>query len=513
MMFFSDLLKSAGISALSIRGDAEITEIVADSRKARAGGCFVAVRGASEDGRKYIPAAIAAGCSAVVCDDVSAVPDGIPMANVPNTRIAVARLAQAFRGWPSRKLTTVAVTGTNGKTTTTCLIRDILLAAGHQPALLGTISYETGTRAVEANQTTPDPIALADMTAEMVAAGRTHLVMETSSHALHQDRTCGLEFRVGVFTNLTGDHLDYHKTMEEYLLAKRRLFEQLPAGGAAVINQDDPVASRLATATAAHVTMVGLSPAADLRARILDISAGGTKFEMTHAMTGRSAVVDSPLIGRHNVYNCLGAAGACLALGVDIQKIADVLATVKIVPGRLERVHVDAPYQVFVDYAHTDDALVNVLGALRPVTRGRIILVFGCGGDRDSTKRPRMAKVAQQMADKVFVTSDNPRTEQPAAVIEQIRAGFSADGLAKVHFEIDRRTAIEKAISSAAEGDIVLIAGKGHEKYQIFGKDKHHFDDVEVAQQVMTQRCSEGVSPSCPAGILPAQQNSQQGVQ
>lgn len=485
-MLFRELLLSANLPAARYGGEVDITAMASDSRRSSGGVCFVAVRGANDDGHKYIPQAIAAGCSAIVCEDASAVPAGVALAIVPNSRLAVAQLAQAIRGWPSRKLTGIAVTGTNGKSTTTCIIRDILAASGNRPALLGTIAYETGGRSIVANQTTPDPIALAGMTAEMVAAGMTHLVMETSSHALHQDRTAGLAFRVGVFTNLTGDHLDYHKTMEEYLAAKARLFQQLNGEDFAVINQDDPAGPGLAGQTQAKTIMYGLSPAADLRAKILNIDAHGTHFEMS--LAGQKVDVHTPLIGRHNVYNCLAAAGACAALGVGLPQIADVLAAVRTVPGRLEPVHVEAPYRVFVDYAHTDDALVNVLGALRPVTRGKIILVFGCGGDRDRTKRPRMARVAQEMADKIFVTSDNPRTEQPQAILDEIKAGFSTDGLTKTTFEVDRRKAIEAAIEAASEGDIVLLAGKGHEKYQIIGNQRNHFDDVEVAAEAMRRR-------------------------
>jgi UDP-N-acetylmuramoyl-L-alanyl-D-glutamate--2,6-diaminopimelate ligase len=501
-MQFRELLASAGIGASLCRGDVDITAVMTDSRRCSGGSCFIAVRGAKDDGHQFIPQAIAKGCSAVVCEDASLVPENFPLAVVANSRLAVAKLAQAMAGWPARKLTCIGVTGTNGKSTTTCIIRDILVACGHSTALLGTITYETGGRSIAANQTTPDPLALAEMTAEMAGLGKTHLVMETSSHALHQDRTAGLEFKVGVFTNLTGDHLDYHKTMEDYLQAKCRLFEQLPPDGYAVINQDDPVGTRLAQATKARVIMFGLSPAADLRAKIDTIDAHGTKFEMIFdpksagnsgnasdpGIAVQKAMVHTPLIGRHNVYNCLSAAGACLALGISLQRIAEVLSTVRIVPGRLEPVHVEAAYRVFVDYAHTDDALLNVLGALRPVTQGKLILVFGCGGDRDHTKRPRMAGVAEKLADSIIVTSDNPRSENPQTILDDIQAGFTSDGLAKVQFEVDRSKAIAAAIGQARKGDIVLIAGKGHEKYQVVGSQRNHFDDVEQASEAMHRR-------------------------
>lgn len=485
-MLLSKLLESAGVAVRQRAGDTEVTEVVADSRRCRGGSCFVAVRGAKQDAHRFIPAAVLSGCSAVVCEDASAIPSGTPVAVVDNSRVAVARLAQAVRGWPARRLTCIGVTGTNGKSTTTCLIRDILQAADFCPGLLGTLTYETGGRIVEADQTTPDPLTLADMTAEMVAAGMTHLVMEASSHALHQDRCAGLEFRVGVFTNLTGDHLDYHGTMAEYLRVKRRLFEGMTAGATAVLNLDDPASQSLveaARAGGARVIFYGLDERAEFFGRVTRADAAGTAFDLV--TPGRTVPIRTPLIGRHNVSNCLAAAGACAALGIDLEKIASVLGGVKVVPGRLERVPAAAPFSVFVDYAHTDDAMQNVLTALRPVTKRKLTIVFGCGGDRDRTKRPRMAQVAERLADEVIVTSDNPRTEQPEAIIEEILTGFSPAGRKRIHVQADRRKAIERAIGMSDAGDIVLIAGKGHEKYQIVGATKHHFDDVEVAQQMM----------------------------
>ena len=485
-MLFSKLLESAGLPMREFRGDAEVTEIVVDSRRCRGGSCFVAVRGVKVDAHKFIPAALSAGCSAVVCEDPSGVPEGVAVAVVDNSRVAEARLAQAILGWPSRKLTCVGVTGTNGKSTTTYLIRDILEAANLCPGLLGTLFYETGGRTVEANQTTPDALTLAAMTEEMVAAGMTHLVMEASSHALHQDRCAGLEFQVGVFTNLTGDHLDYHKTMENYLLAKQRLFEGMKSGAAAVLNLDDSASQSLAEAaraSGARVIFYGLNPRADVYGRVTQADTTGTTFDLVTA--DKTVTIRTPLIGKHNISNCLAAAGACSALGIDLEKIASVLAGVKVVPGRLERVPVEAPFSAFVDYAHTDDAMKNVLTALRPLTKGKLTIVFGCGGDRDTSKRPRMAKVAEQLADDVYVTSDNPRTEQPGAIIEQVLAGFTPAGRKRICVQADRRKAIELALATAQAGDIVLIAGKGHEKYQDVAGVKHYFDDVEVARNTM----------------------------
>ncbi len=486
-MRFSELLSIAGLTDVRPRGDAEVTKVVTDSRLAAPGACFVAVRGTRQDGHRHIGSAVEAGASAVVCERDSTTPDSAACAVVDNTRVAAGLLAQAIHGWPARKLDVLAVTGTNGKTTVTHLLREILSATGAHPAMLGTISYQTGRRDEPASVTTPPATELAEMTAEMVADGRTHLVMEVSSHALDQDRVAGLEPIVGVFTNLSGDHLDYHHTMDAYLAAKRRLFEQLSPDATAVINRDDPAGEQIAEATAAGVRWYGLSPAADVRAKIDEIGADGSRLKVITA-DGEAAELRTPLIGRHNVYNVLAAATAAMAMGVEPDIISSALGRVNRVAGRLERVNVPADYQVFVDYAHTDDALENVLGALRPVTRGRLIVVFGCGGDRDRSKRPRMAQVAEKLADHMVITSDNPRSEPPDEIIEQIVAGLSADGKARADVEPDRREAIRLAVARAARGDLVLIAGKGHEKVQILADRRIEFDDVLEADRAMRDR-------------------------
>ncbi|MCK4601179.1 MAG: UDP-N-acetylmuramoyl-L-alanyl-D-glutamate--2,6-diaminopimelate ligase, partial [Phycisphaerae bacterium] len=370
-----------------------------------------------------------------------------------------------------------------GKSTVTHLIREILTAARYKAAMLGTISYETGRRSTPAVTTTPDPVSLAEMTAEMVEAGKTHLVMEVSSHALDQRRTAGIDFSNVVLTNISGDHLDYHKTMAQYTAAKRRLFEQAGAGSSAVINRDDPSGAAFAAATEAEVLWYGLSPAAKLRGRIERIDTAGTHFAM---ILGDCEVpVATPLIGRHNVLNCLAAAGACATLGVELSTVAEALAKVEYVPGRLQRVRVAAPYQVFVDYAHTDDAMENVLAALRPLTSGRVIVVFGCGGDRDRSKRPRMARIAERLADRIVITSDNPRSEDPQVIINEIVAGLSEMGRSRTDVVADRRAAIDLAIGRANASDVVLIAGKGHERYQVVGSERIDFDDIAVAAEAM----------------------------
>lgn len=485
-MRFSELLDQSGVAVSRRRGDADVTSVVADSRRCEGGACFVAVRGSADDGHRYIAQAVAAGAAAVVCEDPAGVPPEVALAVVGRSQTTVGCLAQAFHGWPGRRLTSVAVTGTNGKTTVAYLLRSILTAAGEKAAMLGTVCYQTGRRTVEASTTTPDAIQLAQMAAEMVDAGMTHLVMEMSSHALDQGRASGMDFRVGVFTNLSGDHLDYHGSMESYRDAKRRLFEGLPADGWAVVNRDDLASEAMAAATGANVFWYGLSPLADLHAQIDRIDADGTRMVLVCGDERSEAF--TPLIGRHNVYNCLAAAGAAKALGLSAEAIVAGLAQAGNVPGRLERVDVPAPYSVFVDYAHTDDALTNILGAVRPVTAGRVILVFGCGGDRDRTKRPRMARVAEDLADRVVVTSDNPRTERPEDIIEEILTGLTEQGRAEAIVEPDRRRAITEGIGLAERGDVVIIAGKGHENYQVLGTERVHFDDAEVATEVMRAR-------------------------
>ncbi len=483
-MRFSKLLSQAGITPKHCRGDAEIADVQTDSRKCGAGSCFVAIDGVDVDGHTFIPDAIAAGAVAVVCEKCSNVPKSLACATVDNPRAAVGPLAQARLGWPGRKLTVIGITGTNGKTTVAYLTRAILAELGVQAGMTGTIRYETGLSSQNAGVTTPDAVSLAEMTAEMVAAGQTHLVMEVSSHALDQRRTDGLDFSAAVFTNLTGDHLDYHETMENYLSAKLQLFEQLDSDAHAIINRDDPCGGdAVAGATSAEVMWYGLSSAADMYARILHTDALGTQFEIIR--DGQKVQVASSLIGRHNVMNCLAAAGACCSLGIDLPEIAQALSKVQHVPGRLQRVDFDAPYDVFVDYAHTDDALGNVLSALRPVTKGKLIVVFGCGGDRDRTKRQRMATMAERFADRVVVTSDNPRSEKPMSIIQEILAGFSVIARQEASVQPDRQAAIELAISQARQGDVILIAGKGHECEQIIGDSRVHFNDIEIAAAAM----------------------------
>ena len=487
-MRFSRLLAEALPASARPSDDAEVRRVRIDSRGVREGDCFVAVRGTATDGHRFIAPAVAAGCAAVVCENATAVPPNVPCAVVEDTRAAAGPLAQAIHHWPARTLTPIGVTGTNGKTTFTYILRHILHRAGHRAALAGTICYDTLDRSTPARNTTPDAVQLADMMADAVAAGATHMIMEVSSHALDQHRTDGIDFKVAVFTNLTGDHLDYHVDMASYFAAKRRLFASLGGGATAVINRDDAYGQDVSEAVPAPagVLWYGLSSAADVFGRIERLEGNSSTFTLVHA--DQTAPVRTPLIGRHNVYNCLAAASAAVGLGMDLSVVADALADVPYVPGRLQRVAAEAPFDVLVDYAHTDDALQNVLSALGPVVGGQLILVFGCGGDRDRTKRPRMAAVAEQWADRVVITSDNPRTEDPQAIIDEILAGLTERGRAKATVEPDRHDAIAAAIEMARPGDAVLIAGKGHENYQVVGARRVYFDDVQVAADLLRRR-------------------------
>lgn len=485
-MRFSELLHSSGIRVRLQRGDPDIADVQIDSRACRRGSCFLAVRGHVNDGHAFIRSAVRAGASAVVCQDIDRVPPDVPAAVVDSVQAAVGPIAQAFAGWPGRELRCVGITGTNGKSTVAWMLRQALRRLGCKTGLFGTIEYDDGTDVRPAVTTTPDPVTLAGMMRALLDSGGTHLVMEVSSHALHQSRAAGIDFDAGVFTNLTGDHLDYHHTMAEYLQAKQRLFEQLAPDAVAVVNRDDPVAEKMAAVTRAEVLYYGLSPLARLHARIEEIGVEGTAFGVSY--DAQAAAARTPMIGRHNVYNYLAALGAMLALDVPLESAIEGLSAADSVPGRLERVAGDAPFSVFVDYAHTDDALTNVLGALLPVTCGRVIVVFGCGGDRDRAKRPRMGQVASTFADEVVITSDNPRGEPPREIIDQILDGLSPSARKKAHVQSDRRKAIALSLSLAGKGDTVLIAGKGHETYQEVRGQRTAFDDRVVAGELLAGR-------------------------
>jgi len=460
-------------------------EVRTDSRLVRQGDIFVAIAGNAADGHRFIEQAVANGARYVVCQDRVHVSSSAATVVVENSARAAGLLAQASRGRPASKLTNLAVTGTNGKTTVAFLVHACITHAGRRCGLMGTVVYDTGTGVTPASLTTPDALTIAEMQHSMVEAGAEYMVIEASSHALAQDRLAGIDFRAAAFTNLSGDHLDYHKTEESYLAAKTRLFTALGPEATAVLNRHAPQSEAIARQTRARLCWYAVNEPADITAHVESMTVAGARFTLEH--DGRRAGVVTPLLGAYNVANHLAAAGLCLAAGFDLPTVAAGLSSLKAIPGRLEKVGADE-FSVLVDYAHTDDALQNVLTTLKPLCKGRLIVVFGCGGDRDRTKRPRMAAVAQRLADIVIVTSDNPRTERPEAIIEDIVAGFRNGTSEAIEIEADRRKAIERAIQKARKDDVILIAGKGHETYQVIGAEKIHFSDKEVAQQCLRGR-------------------------
>lgn len=478
------------ISPLETSGDtgADVLGVRGDSRRVRRGDLFVATRGAAADGHDYIADAVAAGAVAVVCEKRGAAPPGVAVIRVANSRRALARLADAFHGKPSTRLKMIGITGTNGKTTTSLLLASALEAAGIPTGVIGTLAVRFGNREIPAANTTPPADDLHDLLGQMVQAGIKAAVMEVSSHALHQGRTEGVAWDAAVFTNFTQDHLDYHGTMEAYYEAKQRLFESLGRGGkagAAVLNAEDPRSAELRRATPSGVRtlLYGTAENAEVRATGVESTLDGSRF--TLRAPGGNAEIRTPLFGAHNVANALAAAAAALALGVELSDAARGIAAVACVPGRLERV--GAAPSVFVDYAHTEDALRRVLQTLRPFTRGRLLLVFGCGGGRDRAKRPLMGRAAAELADFSFVTSDNPRFEAPEAIAEEILKGFGkrAD---RREMLLDRREAIRAALARAGPEDTVLIAGKGHETYQEARGVRQPFDDRAVAREGLAAR-------------------------
>jgi UDP-N-acetylmuramoyl-L-alanyl-D-glutamate--2,6-diaminopimelate ligase len=449
-----------------------------DSRCVEDGDIFVAVNGTVCDGHDFIDQAIDNGAKFIV----SQKPCGskkVEVVFVNDSSTAAAVLAQAGRDCPSSKLTNLAVTGTNGKTTTAFLVRSIIQSAGQKCGLISTVIYDNCGECKPAALTTPDCLTVAEQQQKMVEAGAKFMVIEASSQALHQNRLAAVDFKAAAFTNLTGDHLDYHKTKENYLAAKIMLFERLSSDAVAVLNKQSSEAKQIAAGTKAKILWYAVDAPADITAHIETMDIDGTVFTLEHA--GQKQKVKTPLLGLYNISNNLAATGLCLAAGFGLKTIAEGLAAVPPIPGRLEKVDTGRDFSVLVDYAHTDDALQNVLTTLKPLCKGRLIIVFGCGGDRDKTKRPRMARVAEQLADMLVITSDNPRTEQPAAIIGDIMTGLENPTADTIFVELDRKKAVNMAIEKAAAGDIILIAGKGHETYQIIGNKKTDFSDKKTS--------------------------------
>lgn len=477
----AELAHAASGAVVSGDGGTRVGALVGDSRHAVPGSLFFAVKGVMQDGGGFVTDALARGAVAIVAEADVPVPAGVPCVRVGDGRKAKALMAARFFGEPAHKLMAVGVTGTNGKTTTTWMMRSVAEYAGDKTLLLGTIANELDGESIPAANTTPDPIELHRMLAEAVLAGARLAVMEVSSHALEQDRVLGIGFRAAAFTNLSPEHLDFHKTLDAYRDAKARLFEALDPSATAVLNHDDPAAAVYASRTKARVVRYGMTPGADVSVEVHRVDIDGCSFAL-RTPQGRMDVA-TRLVGRHNLFNAMAAAATCLALGYPLDAVRGGFELLKGVPGRLESVDCGQDFRVLVDFAHTEAALRHVLETLRPLTKGRLITVFGCGGDRDTTKRPRMGAVVSALSDVAFVTSDNPRTEDPLAIIEQIKSGLVAER--EIVIEPDRKRAITAALTSARGGDIVVIAGKGHEKVQIVGDRRIPFDDVETAREVL----------------------------
>lgn len=470
------------VSALTIVGssDKDITGINIDSRQIMPGHIFVAMKGTQVDGHKFIGKAVEMGAVAVICEDMPAdIADGVCYIQVESCEVVVGVAATTFYGDPSRKLRLVGVTGTNGKTTIATLLYNMFRRMGHKCGLLSTVCNYIEDEAIEASHTTPDPIELNKLLARMVEAGCEYAFMECSSHAIQQQRIGGLEFAGGLFTNLTRDHLDYHKTFENYRDAKKLFFDNLPKTAFAITNADDKNGMVMVQNTKATVKTYSTRAMADYKARILECHFEGMMLEVDN----REVAVQ--FIGKFNVSNLLAVYGAALMLGKTQEEVLLVLSTLKSVAGRLEPIRSENGVTAIVDYAHTPDAIENVLNAIHEVLngKGQIITVCGCGGNRDKGKRPLMAQEAVRQSDKVILTSDNPRHEDPDAILDDMEAGLKPAEMKSVLRITDRRQAIRTAVAIANPGDVILIAGKGHEDYQIVGDVKHHFDDREEVRQ------------------------------
>jgi UDP-N-acetylmuramoyl-L-alanyl-D-glutamate--2,6-diaminopimelate ligase len=476
-----------GVELAPAARDVEVSRVELDSRRIRPGDVFVAVRGAKSDGAAHAADAISRGAVAVVSDrpPSAGVDPGVAWVRVPSPRRAAGRLAARLNGEPAERLILAGVTGTNGKTSTATLLSAILEARYGAAGFIGTTGYRLRNREIEADRTTPEAPVIQELLAELVADGVPAAAMEVSSHALTLERAEGCRFDVAVFTNLTRDHLDFHRDMEGYFGAKRRLLDYRKPGASAVVNADDSYGRRL---LAEAPPVVGFSPsgaAADFRAASASCDISGTVVDVVHE--GGAFRLQSPLLGRFQVSNLLGAAAAAVRLGIDPSTIASAVAGVGNVPGRLERVDAGQPYPILVDYAHTPDALERLLAAVRELTDRKIILVFGCGGDRDRGKRAPMGEIAGRMADIAIATSDNPRSEDPDAILRDVEVGLAASGATKYLKIADRREAIRSAIELSNPGTVVVIAGKGHETTQVIGTNEMPFDDRKVAAELSSR--------------------------
>lgn len=481
MKSLSKLLSALVIEEVIGREDKTITDVVSDSRKVTKGSLFVAVRGTNVDGHSFIPLLQYSGVAAIVCEEFPEfLETSITYIKVSNSAIALGYLASEWYDNPSRKLKLVGVTGTNGKTTTATLIYEMSRMMGHKAGLLSTVCNYIEDEAIPTNQTTPDPLTINALLHRMVEEGCGYASMEVSSHAAHQHRIAGLHFAGGIFTNLTRDHLDYHKTVEAYLAAKKSFFDGLPSTAFALTNLDDKSGEVMLQNTDARKYTYSLRTRADFMGRVVESRLDGT------SMTFNGREVEVLFTGKFNAYNLTAVYGASILLGWDLETVLVNMSRLVPVAGRFQAFHSPKGYTAIVDYAHTPDAVVNVLQAIREVigNRGSIITVVGAGGNRDKGKRPIMAKEAALRSDRLILTSDNPRNEDPAEILHDMEAGLDVEGRKKTLSIVDRREAIRTAAALAASGDVILVAGKGHEDYQEINGVKHHFDDREVVKEV-----------------------------
>lgn len=482
MKHLLELLRGCRVTQVIGPKNPEISAITFDSRKVSTGSLFVAIRGTSVDGHTFIPLLEHSGVAAVVCEALpEKVLPHISYVIVPDSSVALGEIASEWYDHPSRKLKLVGVTGTNGKTTTATLVYEMARLLGHKAGLLSTVCNYIETTPVPTAQTTPDAVGINELLARMVAEGCTYAAMEVSSHAAHQHRIAGLHFAGGIFTNLTRDHLDYHKTVQAYLEAKKSFFDGLPASAFALTNADDKVGLVMLQNCAAARRTYSLRSMADFRGKILESRIDGTLL----SLNGRE--VETMFTGRFNAYNLTAVYGACIMLGWDETEVLRQMSRLVPVSGRFQAIHSPNGVTAIVDYAHTPDAVVNVLQAIREVNPRRVITVVGAGGNRDSGKRPIMAAEAARLSDLLILTSDNPRFEQPMAILADMEAGLTDESRQRTAVIEDRREAIAAAVDMACPGDVILIAGKGHEDYQEIQGVKHHFDDREVVRDIFSK--------------------------
>lgn len=489
-MILEEIISQCNAAAVSGPSGIDISAVCCDSRRVTPGAAFIAVRGFAGDGHEFIASAIEKGASAVLYEDEEAlrgqlegldgaVREKVALVRVPDSRYAVAMAADAFYGHPSRSLTLVGITGTNGKTTTVTLLYHLFTNLGYRCGLLSTIANYVGDRMLETANTTADPITINSLMREMVDEGCEYCFMEVSSIGMEQERVAGLDFNIGIFSNLTHDHLDYHKTFAEYLRCKKLFFDSLPASAYAVTNADDRNGMVMVQNTAAKVVTYSCRSIADHTCRIVEESFDGMQLRID----GRE--VWTRLIGQHNAYNLLAIYTAAVICGATEDEALLQISRLESAKGRLETLRGPKDISVIIDYAHTPDAMENVLRTLREIgPKKNIVCLFGCGGDRDKTKRPEMAAVAEKYSDRIFVTSDNSRTERTEDILEDIRKGFSPEGLARALFIADRKEAIRAAVTLSPAGSVILLAGKGHETYQIIGTEHRHFDEREIVGEV-----------------------------